>query len=40
VRRRENAMIRDLNPDIPASITKDPVPRVTPSYEAGHEPSD
>ena len=31
-------MTRDLNPEIPACITKDSVPKVIPSYQAGHEP--
>ena len=32
-------MTRDSNPEIPACITKDSVPKVTPSYQAGHEPN-
>jgi hypothetical protein len=28
----------NLNSEIPACITKESVPKVTPSYQAGHEP--
>ena len=29
----------NLNSDVPACITKEYVPKVTPSYQAGHEPN-
>jgi len=36
----ENARYRDLNSAVPACITKASPPKVTPSYQAGHEPTD
>ena len=34
----KSARYANSNSDLPACITKDPVPKVTPSYQAGHEP--
>ena len=36
---RKSAHYANSNSDLPACITKDPVPKVMPSYQAGHEPN-